>query len=281
MELVAEQPLSIAQTATLTHGFTLADVERAARIAVSKHVFSCGLLEDEERYNSAWHGIAVHLYECGCGWDEQQCNRTGGVIFRDLLFAGIHGIDEALNAAGHHHGRPRGGAVGTAPNFVRYWGSEPPAYTLPSRRPKYRESDADFVSQICNRFLLREALAVLTADQYDAIATLAAFDNDREAAADALGLSATTYSGRVARARKLMVEVWFNGQPELAPPVVDPVTQCKRGHARDEHGYQRGKGGASKWGCRECDRITGRERARRYRAEASAARVLASEDDVA
>lgn len=239
----------IAATATLVHGYTLADVERAARISVAKHTFSMAYLNQEERYDAAYHAVVEHLYSCGCG--RGPCRRNYDVAFQDLLSAGIRGIDKELQADRRNDGRDtRTGGESAA--FVKFW--------LPPRKSKHYDDDG-FTDQLCDRVALRAALAALTTEQYDVIAATAAFDNSGPDAASALGLTRDVYKKRLKRTRDAIREVWTG---DLPPARV--VDTCSRGHSRAEHGWQRQDGKYLKWQCRECSRAANRESLRRRRA---------------
>ena len=103
---------------------------------------------------------------------------------------------------------------------------------------------------------LRDALAVLTAEQYEALATLAAFDNDVAAAAEALGMKYHGFYYRVLSGRNKIKAVWFGDET----PVTSLLTgeTCRVGHSRAEHGIYREDAGV--WACRVCNRNAARRR---------------------
>lgn len=241
MTVTTDRQPGLAATATLTHGFSLADVDRAARKSVKMRrriqPHSRIGLEEEER--TAWFGIVQYLYECGCGTGTR--TRTSEPTFIDLLRAGTAEISDATKAHLRYVSRDKTGEW--SPNFRKFW--------LPPRRDKHYTSDG-FSDQLCDRLALREALGVLTAQQYQAIAALAAFDTRREAA-DALGITLRVLDTRVANARRIIKEVWTGDVPETPS---EP--SCKRGHVRSEHGRQDPSTGA--WVCRPCRRLNDNRR---------------------
>lgn len=244
-------PLSVAHQATLVHGWTLADVNRAAGIAVSKHRFSASI-DFEDRIDCAWHGVVVELY-----------TRADPPTFHELLRAGIDELNKELGNYRKQYGRPDEDGP-TTPNFRRYW--------LPPIRQKHWCDDG-FSERLCEHIALRDALAVLTPEHYEAIVTLAAFDNVGARAAEALGMDYKVFMSRIYRARKAMAKVWYDDE---TPPPRNPhgPDTCMRGHSRAEHGKRRPSDGV--WVCLECDRASCRRAARRRRDRERAEKFAAS-----
>ncbi len=221
---------TVAEIATLVHGYTMADIDRCARVAVSKHTRSASL-DREDREASAWHAIVVELYTC-----EEPPS------FYDLLRTAWAALDQDITDARHHYGWGADGD-GNAPKFNRYW--------LPV---KYERSDG-FSDRICEAVALRDSLGVLTGDQYEAIATLAAYDNAAGDAAAALGLKYHGFMYRVYSAREKIKAVWFGDETPVASKKTGDT--CRVGHARAEHGKLRPDG---MWECRRCKRNADRRR---------------------
>lgn len=246
------RPLRIAEQATLVHGYTMADVERAAQTASRHHRRSLSLLDMEDREEIAWGGIVEYLYECGCG--RGVCNRRDDVSFRDLVLAGIRSLDYAMNDTRRHNGFSTKG--GEAANFIKFW--------LPVRRAKHWSEDG-FSDRLCDLMVLRESLGELTDDQYETIATLAAFDGIVRHAANALGVNERTFYSRVTRARARVHEVWVDELPDrsrVADDGGEAEETCGRGHSRAQHGKQTKAG---HWRCTECQRAYDREWKKRKR----------------
>lgn len=238
----------LAATATLVHDVSMRDVEKAAEAAVALRRRTLWLtpLDDSEMEEGAWHGIVEWLYACGCG--QGTCTREDGVTFTDLVRAGTTELASLASQAVSHLGLSKTGTK--TPSFLKFW--------LPPRKSKYHSGDG-FSDQLCDRMALADALSVLTPEQYDVLAALAAFNNGREAA-EALGLTYAAYDGRLRKARKKIAEVWVGDLP--ATPSEDT---CRKGHSRAKHGRQVTEGKYLVWKCSECDRAKNR-RAHRKRA---------------
>jgi hypothetical protein len=236
----------------------MADVQRAAEIAA--HKTSYMLLDHEERMDTAWHGVVEYLYACGCGIG--MCNRPAGVTFYDLLFAGMRAVSNAADDLARHHGRKGVDGDHYTPRFTQYW--------LPPRKDKYRDADG-FSEHLCERLALRDVLGLLTGGQYEALVTLAAYDNAGVEAAEALGSNYKTFMNQVLNARKRIKEAWFEDETPPAPKKAGET--CTSGHSRAEHGKQRSTG---KWACMKCDRIA---RTRKYHATKGGRPVAVPEDN--
>lgn len=229
---------TIAETAELAWGYTMADINRAAGISVSKHRFSAGL-DFDDRLACAWYGVVVELY-----------SRDDPPTFHELLRAGLDALGEENGAYRRHHGRPNEDGEPTT-KFLRYW--------LPVQRQKHYTDDG-FSERLCENLALHDALAVLTPNQYEALSTLAAFDNVGARAAEALGMEYKQFMHLIYRGRAAVKEVWYGDE---TPPKRPFGNTCKSGHSRAEHGRQRPSDGA--WVCAECNRASGRKSARKRR----------------
>lgn len=227
----------VAETATLAWGYTMADVSRAARVATSKH-FRSRSLDTTDREEAAWHGVVVELYH-----DQ----RREAPTFYELLSAGMRALDREVAAHQQHHGWERNKSQ-PAPKFQRYW--------LPVRS----SPDDGFSDRICETMALADVLGALTNEQYEAIATLAAFNNDVAGAAAALGLKYHCFYYRVLSGRRKITAAWYDDEtPVTSRPVGET---CRVGHARADHGRQLPDG---RWQCRVCSRAANRRRAARTR----------------
>jgi hypothetical protein len=234
----------VAETATLVHDYTMADVNRIARVAVSKH-YRTAFMDRSDREDAAWHAIVIELY-----------SRAFPPSFFELLCCAMEALDREFTAARHHNGwqsspETKGKAdrpeLNRAPRFTQYW--------LPRGEP----SDG-FSDRICDVMALADSLAVLTGDQYEAITTLAAFDNAAGPAADALGLKYHCFMYRVYSGREKIKAAWFGDEtPVTAKPTGET---CRVGHSRTEHGVRRPDG---IWECRACKRAAARRHSARSR----------------
>lgn len=241
----AERPMSIAEQATLVHGFSMADVDRASEIVVRKHLYSTFQIPDfDERLGLAWTGIVEELYGCGCG--QGSCSRTTDLTFFDLLIAGRAALDKEVSDRLRHRGR-KNDTGETGANFNKYW--------LPVMRQKHLTDDG-FSNRLCEALSLRSALSVLTPRQYEVVSTFAAFNNSGIDAAAALGMRPKTFYSTLSDARRRIGEVWF--EHETAPVKRKSEDACTSGHPRSEYGRKRADGN---WRCHKCQL----EQARRSR----------------
>ena len=112
---------NIAETAELVWGYSMADINRIARIAVSKHRYSHAL-DWDDRLAAAWHGIVVELY-----------GRSDPPTFTELLHCGIDEIGRDHAARNQLLGRPNADGQSSV-SFVRYWGVRPSSTPLSPKR---------------------------------------------------------------------------------------------------------------------------------------------------
>lgn len=245
---------TIAATAELVWGYTMADIDRIAWVAVRKRAFGQKvLIDEEERYNLAWEAIVDCLYS----WPYT----SGSPEFHDLFRAGLHAVTRA--DSGYH--RHFGIATPSSPpvNFTKFW------VTI----CRSDGTHSDFTDKLCETIALPRALAVLSLDEYEAIVTLAAFNNSATAAAKALGVNYKTFTKRVRKARSAILEVWFEGEtPVRSKPNSGP--QCRAGHPRAKDGIRTPKGD---WRCRRCELRS--ERLNRTRAGTKAVLDLAPDPE--
>lgn len=224
----------IAEMAEIVHGYTMADINRAAGTVVTRHAFS-SFMDYDERRAIAWHAVVVELF-----------SRIDPPAFTELVRAGFDALSFEANNHSRHHGKPGPDGV-RMKAFHKYW--------LPV---KYEYSDG-FSDRLVETLALRSALSVLTPSQYEAIATLAVFDNDGKAAAAALGLSADQFAYQVKNGRERINAVWYGDETPPAKRNPDPA-KCRNGHSRAEHGHRDKRG---TWVCNACQRAA----LRRHRAK--------------
>lgn len=225
---------TIAQTATLAHGYTMADIDRIAAVAVRKDWYSKGLMTHDERIECAWDAVVATLYAAE-EWPP----------FFQLLTAGVRALSSEAVATRKFYGMTK---EGLAPRHIAYW------------LPIHRTPTDGFSDHLVEKMALREVLGVLTDLQYEAIATLAAFDNRADLAADSLGVKRSTFQMRVHDARKRINAVWYDGETPPKGRAAHGADKCRAGHSRAEYGVQR----QGKWTCRACNRTARRRKAAKH-----------------
>ncbi|RYB90996.1 hypothetical protein EUA93_18855 [Nocardioides oleivorans] len=200
----------VANTAELAHGFTMADVDRAARIAASRA--KAPMLGYDERKDIAWMAIVEAIYAS----DERPEN---------LGQIGFTAISQEATDVQRHHGKLSYRKLERdewAPHFAIYW--------------RAVAGSGSFSEQVEERVALGQVLGALTAEEYDVIATLAAFGN-HAAAAEALCLTRTTFTTRLMRVRRKINALWLAPETPVGPRK-RADGKCSYGHDLDEHGYQ-------------------------------------------
>lgn len=174
---------------SLRHGYTLDDVERLAASAVKANpTMACDV---QDRYEEAWSAVVECLYAAEQPPPEHELIAAGAAAIRDLvrLDHRSRGVVEADAWSGGAH----------APNFVRFWTG------LSARAPSPE-------AKVVERVAVLQILAALTPARREALLALAAHDGDRDAAADAQGLSYGTSNTRIIDARRQCLELWHEGE---------------------------------------------------------------------
>lgn len=219
---------TLANTALLRAGYSMADLDRLATIAARRHG---GAADMADKYDTAWHGIAELLYASETDPTESE-----------LLFAAVRALQEFAAENRREHGRSHrhGYEYGSAPRFATYWNE--------------RVVTPDHAEPTAERLGLPQALATLTGEQYDAIAAVAALDS-LAAAADALGITYAQLLRRFYAAREQVRVVWFEHETPRTTKATEDA--CGSGHAKSEH--QR-TGPTGHTYCKECQRLAKRRR---------------------
>jgi hypothetical protein len=182
-------PLGPARSEGLLWGYTIRDIDRAARAAVVADR-SRGM-DQHTAYDIAWEGIVTAL-----------CEAEQAPHWNDLVNAGWQAIYTEVRQGNRMRGIPeavRGFDAASIPRFVRYWGSTP--------TPSHEE-------RIVERRALAEILPALTDVQQSALAALAA-RGDYQAAADLLDIDYKALVARVNAGRRRFLAAWF--QHETPP----------------------------------------------------------------
>lgn len=243
----------------LRHGYNLADLNRLARIAVTR-VRVAGF-DHRTGYELAWSAIAETLYATP---DDQPPDPV------DLVYDGWNAIRRYVQMEMHHHGKDSGKQGAEMPRFLAYW--ETVAHRTAGPEPA-----------VVERLALWQIWPHLLPSHREALGALAALGDYRQAA-EACGRKDSTFRALIADARKAFLALWHEheepsrpwGQDkragETARPAARRATRAmerrrERGHQRSEPELVHGKPSTyRKKGCR-CTPCTDSiaEQAARYR----------------
>ncbi|MBB3041161.1 hypothetical protein [Nocardioides soli] len=214
---------TVAETATLAWGYTMADVDRLARFTA--RIRNTSLVGFDERYETAWLAIIERLYD----GPEMPTSE-------DLIQVGKGAIRDEVNALLHHRGINNYTYQDT-PNSWKYWSV-------------ISAADEDFTGRLVERLALPQVLALLTPGEYEAIAALAA-NGTQAAAAAAVGIKPSAFTARIARARQRIIEAWFEHETPRKSTTKGNDIACSAGHPRATHST---KDSLGHWDCRTCRR---------------------------
>lgn len=173
---------------TIKWGYNLADLNKLARIAVSRARTKGG--NYRWRYEQAWSAIAEHL-----------CTATQRPEPGDLIDTGWNAVVRAVAAEIHHYGYSPDHGTNTAPGFARYWA------------PTRTRSHESFVVE---RIALWQIWPRLTSREQQALTALAA-TGDMHTTAAATGKTVASASVRVTAARRHFLAWWHEGELPSAP----------------------------------------------------------------
>jgi hypothetical protein len=207
----------LAETATLAHGFTMAEIERIARSAA--YIKASRNLDDSDAYEAAWYGVVERLYANPERPEKQE-----------LIWAGIRAIEYVVYSDMSTHGVTRT-HYEAAPNFLRYWG-------VPQTQPEHQSVHlpirgfVDFTDGVVERMALPQVLGLLTAVEYEAVATLAAHSSVT-AAARALNVNRNALAARLDSARRRILAVWLAPETPVTRPRAGDEARCTNGHLRE------------------------------------------------
>lgn len=168
----------------LRYGYTLADLNRLARVAVAK-AHARGM-DYTDRYDTAWSAIAETLCEAPARPDSGSLILTGMGAVRDVVR--VH-----LATRGYDQRDPYGGQ-GSAPKWAQYWAMH--------RHPTGSPENA-----IVDLLALTQIWAALTPVNRRALQALADMGDPHTAAAH-LEMTHGSYTQRLVRARKQFLELW-------------------------------------------------------------------------
>ena len=176
----------------LRHGYRMDDIHSLVRMAV--HVAGPLASEWHERYDTAWSAVAEYLYAAQDPPTANDLIRTGRLAIYAEITAErqCYGYYKAHNAGAQY-------GVASSPAFRMYWWD-----LIAGRVPSHE-------GHIVDRMSLTQILPTLTPRQRDALLALAVH-GDYQAAADALGLSATAFKTLISRGRDRFRLWWHEGE---------------------------------------------------------------------
>lgn len=170
----------------VAHGFTMRDLDRAARAVVSNSRSWWAGADRDDLYDAAWHGIVEALYTA-----EQPPSRIA------LMDAGRRAVDTDVRDTRRHHGARRA-ADRTGERHALYWAWH--GRTVPSPE-----------NSIVERIAAEQILSTLTPRQRAALGALAAA-GDYETAAHLLGVSVRGLRAMLSQGRRRFRELWHEGE---------------------------------------------------------------------
>lgn len=168
------------------HGYTLRHLDALAKLA-SIRAFGRTIHDPHERTDIIWCAIVEHLYEA-----------TDRPTPAELLRAGTNAIHVEEQAIQYAHGRRQGGKVldQGGDRFMRYW------WARHTHSPE---------TGVVERMAMLQIWPTLKPWQQEALVALAIFE-DYTLAAQAVGVSYSTYCARVERARHQFFVRWHEGE---------------------------------------------------------------------
>lgn len=179
----------------LPHGYTVGELNTVANIAARYRPSS--MVDPDDAISIAWCAALEALRKAEDWPSRNDLIRAASTEVRREF-----GYQKSFRGLGSsRRAREQGHII--APSFEKYW------------RPVAGDH-ADFTDSVADRLSLPAVLAVLTPKQYEAISTLAAFDGDFQAAADALGTDRNALHAGVRRAREQLKALWFEHETPRA-----------------------------------------------------------------
>lgn len=179
----------------LRHGYTLRDIDRLSSTAIRINAWYRNI-DAEERLAAARCAIVDVLY-----------SNTEAPSERTLFSAAVDAADKLTYSAGAAYGIPAGhGSQGAPrrPGFSAYWKT-------------VAGGSAGFDTKVVEAVALWQILAQLTEQQRQTLIAFAA-DDERQAAADRLGVSVRTLARLLADSRRRFIELWFGDETPPAQP---------------------------------------------------------------
>lgn len=172
--------------AELSHGYTLADLERLARISVTRDFWNQGM-HPADRFDLSFSAMAELLYASS---EPPTAN--------DLFNAATTAIRRQVISDRSAHGISNVDAYKDAPNFWRYWWEQFRHAAGPEER-------------VVDRTALWQIFSTL-APRYQRVLLALATHDDHDKAAAALGITRSTYNGNLFYARREFYRLWHEGE---------------------------------------------------------------------
>lgn len=169
-------------------GFTFADLDRMARVAV--HMAWPRAMNYQDRYETAWSAIAEHLYASPDDASE-----------RELKTVGCNAVNRLAQDHGRHWGLDRNNpAAGfeAARGFLRFWEL--------FRRGSHSPEDG-----VVERVAFHQIWPRLS-DTHQLVLTAMAVHADNVAAAEAVGKTYGTFNTHLKNARREFLTLWHEGE---------------------------------------------------------------------
>lgn len=198
------------------HGYTMADIESLARMAMRRSI-GWSLLDTIGRYQACYDGVVDLLFTA----EEPPTER-------DLIASGWDSLARAYKSQRHDRGLTDDPDQPHGPRFAAYWAGQSGS-----------TSHADATDE---RVALHQVLDALPDEHRDAIAAMAAYGTRGEAA-HGLNIKVDTYGAQLRRARERALRLWFDHEVPPSRATVfttarkvgsyqqrTPATHCHAGH---------------------------------------------------
>jgi hypothetical protein len=170
----------------LRHGYTIADLEKIAKISVARDVWNQAI-PPADRFDLSFSGMAELLY----GSEEPP-------TLNDLYNAAYAAVRRDAQSNRSAHGISNVDVHAPAPNFWRYWWEQARHTQGPETR-------------VIDRVALQQIFVTLSPRFQRVLLALAAHD-DHDKAAAALGITRSTYNTDLSDARRAFYRLWHEGE---------------------------------------------------------------------
>lgn len=187
-------------SAAVAHGYTMHELDRIARIAVSNPFTGIGRsnADADELYEAAW-GAAAELL----------CSAAEPPLLQDLMAVARRAVDTTRRVINRHRGldeaRPWAGLY-AAERYVRFWLNPSPGDPVADR--------------VVDSLAVQQVVDQLTPGRRRALVVLAVHNGDIAAAAETYGRSRQAYGTQVWSARRSALTLWHDGETPRHPTQV-------------------------------------------------------------